>query len=72
MIRRSAVDYGGDIFDGGGVGVGGNDIGNGDDFEVLRTRERGGFGLGADGCTHVVALELVSLEGFEGGTFSRR
>lgn len=38
MVRRSAVDYGSDVFDGGSVSVGSDDVGNGDDFEV------GGFG----------------------------
>lgn len=56
MIWRSTVNYGCDVLDGGDVGVGSDNVGNSDYFEIVRTRQGGCFGLGADGRADMVAL----------------
>ena len=56
MIGRSAVDYRSNVFDGGCIGVGSDDIGNGNDFEIVGARQGRGFRLRADGCADMISL----------------
>src|SRR5579859_1858866 len=57
MIWRSTVNYGSDVLDGGDVGVGSDNVRNSDYFEIVRSRQGRGFGLGADGRADMVALK---------------